>query len=144
MTDELERARALLAEGKYTCVACVGERTLCATERGVRPLLGWLDGGEALSGAAVADRVVGKAAAFLYVLLGVRTVYAPVMSAPARETLLASGIEVYADEVIPAVRNRTNTGFCPMESAVWELTDPVEAKRALERTLAALSTGKAQ
>lgn len=143
MANELERAKALLAEGKYTCVACVGARTLCATERGVRPLLGWLDGGEALSGAAVADRVVGKAAAFLYVLLGVRTVYAPVMSVPARETLTAAGIEALADTVIPAVRNRTNTGYCPMESAVWELSDPVEAKRALERKLAELGAGNA-
>lgn len=139
MHDELERAKALLAEGKYTCVACRGEKTLCATERGVKPLLGWLNGGEALRGAAVADRVVGKAAAFLYVLLGVRVVYAPVMSVPARETLRAAGIEVYADELVPAVRNRTNTGFCPMESAVWELSDPAEAKAALERKISELN-----
>lgn len=139
MHDELERAKALLAEGKYTCVACRGEKTLCATERGVKPLLGWLNGGEVLRGAAVADRVVGKAAAFLYVLLGVRVVYAPVMSVPARETLRAAGIEVYADELVPAVRNRTNTGFCPMESAVWELSDPAEAKAALERKISELN-----
>lgn len=139
MHDELERAKALLAEGKYTCVACRGEKTLCATERGVKPLLGWLNGGETLHGAAVADRVVGKAAAFLYVLLDVRVVYAPVMSVPARETLRAAGIEVYADELVPAVRNRTNTGFCPMESAVWELSDPAEAKAALERKISELN-----
>lgn len=141
MHDELERAKALLAEGKYTCVACRGEKTLCATERGVKPLLGWLNGGEALGGAAVADRVVGKAAAFLYVLLGVRVVYAPVMSVPARETLCAAGIEVYADALVPAVRNRTNTGFCPMESAVWELSDPAEAKAALERKISEMNAG---
>lgn len=139
MNDELERAKALLAEGKYTCVACCGEKTLCATERGVKPLLGWLNSGEVLAGAAVADRVVGKAAAFLYVLLGVRTVYAPVMSLPAHITLHTAGIEALADEYVPAVRNRTNSGYCPMESTVWDITDPVEAKTALERKLAELS-----
>lgn len=142
MNEELQRARALLAEGKYTCVVCCAGRTYTATERGVRPLLSWLDSGTALAGGAAADRVVGKAAAFLYVLLGVKTVYAPIMSVPARDTLRANGIETLADSTVPAIRNRTDTGFCPMESAVWELTDPCEAKAALERRLAELAAGQ--
>lgn len=142
MNKELERAKALLAEGGYTCVVCRGEETYTATERGVRPLLSWLNEGAELAGGAAADRVVGKAAAFLYVLLGVKTVYAPIMSAPARDTLRSSGIEVIADSIVPAIRNRTDTGFCPMESAVWELTDPREAKAALERRLAELAAGQ--
>ena len=133
MDREMERAKLLLAEGKYTCVVCGEGKTFTATERGVRPLLAWLNGGAGLAGTAAADRVVGKAAAFLYVLLGVGAVYAPLMSEPARETLLAGGIEAVADEIVPAIRNRTGTGFCPMESAVWEISDPQEAKAALER-----------
>ena len=89
-----------------------------------------------------ADRIVGKAAAFLYVLLGVRTVYAPLMSVPARETLHAHGIEAIADTVVPAIRNRTDTGFCPMESAVWDISDPCEAKAALERTISEMMAKK--
>lgn len=139
MNDDLTRARALLAEGKYTCAVCRAGACYTATERGVRPLLRWLDEKTPLAGASAADRVVGKAAAFLYVLLGVRTVYAPVMSAPARDTLCANGIEVIAERIVPAIRNRTDTGFCPMESAVWELNDPLEAKAALERRLAELA-----
>ena len=55
------------------------------------------------------------------------------MSVPAQETLCAHGIEAIADTVVPAIRNRTDTGFCPMESAVWDISDPHEAKAALER-----------
>ncbi len=142
MNEELKRAKALLAEGNYTCVVCCGGETYTATERGVRPLLSWLNGGTPLALGTAADRVVGKAAAFLYVLLGVKAVYAPIMSAPARDTLRAGGIEVFADSIVPAIRNRTDTGFCPMESAVWELSDPREAKAALERRLAELAAGQ--
>ena len=84
----------------------------------------------------------GKAAAFLYVLLGVRTVYAPLMSVPARETLRAHGIEAIADAVVLAIRNRTDTGFCPMESAVWDISDPCEAKAALERRISEMMAKK--
>ena len=79
---------------------------------------------------------------FLYVLLGVRTVYAPLMSVPARETLCAHGIEAIADAVVPAIRNRTDTGFCPMESAVWDISDPHEAKAALERKISEMMAKK--
>lgn len=135
MNKDLEQAKALLAKEKYTCAACRAGETFTATEHGVRPLLRWLNEKTNLAGASVADRIVGKAAAFLYVLLGVKTVYAPLMSVPARETLQAHGIEALADTVVPAIRNRTNTGFCPMESSVWDISDPLEAKAALEKKI---------
>ena len=102
----------------------------------------WLNEGTDLSGASAADRIVGKAAAFLYVLLGVRTVYAPLISVPAQETLRAHGIEAIADAVVPAIRNRTDTGFCPMESAVWDISDQREAKAALERKISEMMAKK--
>lgn len=138
MDQELNRAKETLAAGDYTCAICKGGTVYTSTLRGVRPLLSWLADGTDLRGAAVADRIVGKAAAFLYVLLGVGTVYAPLMSVPARETLHAAGIAVEADEVVPAIQNRDGTGRCPMESAVWDITDPHEAKAALEKKIAEL------
>ena len=32
---------------------------------------------------------------------------------------------------VEAIRNRTNTGFCPMETAVWSISDPGEALTAI-------------
>ena len=142
MNKDLEQAKALLENNEeYTCAACRAGRT-CLRGHGVRPLMRWLNEGTDLSGASAADRIVGKAAAFLYVLLGVRTVYAPLMSVPARETLRAHGIEAIADTVVPAIRNRTDTGFCPMESAVWDISDPHEAKAALERKISEMMAKK--
>lgn len=53
---------------------------LTSTERGVKPLLQWLDGENSVKGFSAVDKVVGRAAAFLYVLLEVKEVYAGVMS----------------------------------------------------------------
>ncbi len=64
------------------------------------------------------------------------------MSVPARETLRAHGIEAIADTAVPAIRNRTDTGFCPMESAVWDISDPREAKAALERKISEMMAKK--
>ena len=90
MNKDLEQAKALLENNEeYTCAACRAGESFASEEHGVRPLMRWLNEGTDLSGASAADRIVGKAAAFLYVLLGVRTVYAPLMSVPARETLCA-------------------------------------------------------
>ncbi len=139
MEQDLQRAIDLLATGAYTCVICREGLTLTETARGVRPLLAILENGPHCRGASAADKVVGKAAAFLYCLLGIRALYAPILSQPALEVLQNAGIAVSYDRLVPAIRNRTDTGLCPMESAVWHLTDPAEAPALLRATLQKLA-----
>ena len=91
----------------------------------------WLKEGVDMQGAYVADKVVGKAAAYLYVLLGVRKVYAAVISRPALDVLERYNIGIVYDMLVPAIRNRTDTGFCPMETAVLDIDDANEAYRVL-------------
>lgn len=130
---DFERAWLLLQEEGYTCVLCGGDQVLTSRLRGVKPILNWLDQGLDLHGYSAADKVVGKAAAFLYVLLGVKEVYGQVMSVPAKSVLEAHGILNGCTEEVDAIRNRTNTGFCPMETAVWDIVDPQEALDAIRR-----------
>ena len=69
MNKDLEQAKALLENNEeYTCAACRAGESFASEEHGVRPLMRWLNEGTDLSGASAADRIVGKAAAFLYVL----------------------------------------------------------------------------
>ena len=73
MNKDLEQAKALLENNEeYTCAACRAGESFASEEHGIRPLMRWLNEGTDLSGASAADRIVGKAAAFLYVLLGDR------------------------------------------------------------------------
>ena len=126
MTD-MENAQRLLREGGYTCVACKNGAVHTATERGVRPLLNWLDDGTDLMGASVADKVVGRGAAFLYRLLGVRSVYGGVMSMAAMKVLRSVGIEAQSGMLAEGIRNRDNTGPCPIEYSTAVTDDPEEA-----------------
>ncbi len=138
LSAALDSARAILAAEGCTCVLCSDAETIRTHERGVRPLLTWLEEGRTLAEFAAADKVIGKAAAFLYVLLGVGRVHAAVISRPALSVLEAYRIPVSFDVLTDAIRNRTNTGFCPMETAVQHAASPEEALAAIRETLATL------
>ena len=127
----LQKARNLLDTGNYTCVVCRGDTVFTTTQRGVAPLLTWLDSKTDLTGFSAADRVVGRGAAFLYCLLGVKEVYAHVMSNPAAEVLRAHGIHVSANRFVEGIVNRQGTGPCPFEAAVMDIRDPEEALIAI-------------
>ena len=111
----------------YTCVAYNGETLYTSTQRGVAPLLNWLDEGLCLEDFRVADKVVGKGAAFLYLLLGVKQIYAAVISVPALNVLKSHGVAVTFTTLVPAIANRDHTGYCPIETAVLDCDDPEEA-----------------
>ena len=136
MTNELNTARELLDGGNYTCVVCRNGLIYTAAERGVKPLVNWVDAGLNLSGFSAADRVVGRATAFLYVLLGVKEVYARVMSRPAAEVLAAHGITACPDSLVDGIINRRGDGPCPFEEAVMDISDPGEALAAIRAKLA--------
>lgn len=135
MTD-LENARSHLDSGAYTCVACLGDQVYFATERGVKPLLNWLDSGMDMTGFSAADKVVGRATAFLYCLLGVKTVYAHVMSRPAAQVLEENGITAHWGRLVDGIINRRGTGPCPFEASVMNIRDPEEALSAIRNKMA--------
>lgn len=137
MTD-LERAKARLAQGEVTLALCRGAEIHTDTRRGVAPLLALLDAGADLVDFSAADKVVGKAAAFLYLRLGVSAVYAGVMSQPAHDLLTAHGVVATYDSLTSAIRNRAGDGYCPMEQVCLPHTDPAEAETAIRQRLAEL------
>lgn len=139
MTD-LEQAVALLGGEGVTCAVCKGSSHFTSARRGVAPLLDWLDSGMTLSGFCAADRVVGKATAMLYCLLGVRQVHARVISRCAAEYLARHGIEASWELQVEHIQNRAKTGYCPMEQAVLALEEPAHGLAAIRQTLARLNT----
>lgn len=140
--DNLTKARHLLESGNYTCVVCKETAVYTTSQRGVAPLLNWLDTGTDLSGFSAADRVVGRGAAFLYCLLGVKEVHARVMSHPAAEVLHSYGINAGADTFVKGIINREGTGPCPFESAVMDIQDAEEALNAIRNKRRQMLEGK--
>lgn len=139
MRADLEKAKKVLTGGNYTCVICRREEIYTDTQRGVKPLMDLLDHGVRISGFCAADKVIGKATAFLYVLLGVCAVYTPVISTAAKEVLLENGIEVEYGEEVEGIKNRSNTGYCPMETAVKDIRQPHIALKAIRKKLLELN-----
>lgn len=138
---DLERARHLLMAGTYTCVLCKGDLLYTSTARGVRPVLDWITTGQDLSGFSAADKVVGKAAAFLFIRAGIVRLYTRVISGPALDVLRAGGISVEYDSLVPGIINRSGDGPCPMESAVSGTDDPDEALDLIRKKLEELTRG---
>lgn len=135
-----DQAYAMLCQGRYTCVLTDGINTYTSHQRGVRPLLELLDWKTDLQNFCAADKVVGRAAAMIYCLMGIRALRAGVISEGALGVLRRHGIETSYERLVPGIRNRTDTGLCPMEQATAGIDDPQEALGAIRQKLAQLST----
>ena len=122
---DLDLARAVRGDEIHVC-----------RERGVKPLLRMIKEGHSLRGFAVADKVVGKAPALLYAVLGPEAVFSPVMSWTGRAVLLCSGIATSYDTLVRHIQNRAKTGQCPMDSSVSNVWEPYEAVGVLNDTAA--------
>ena len=97
------------------------------TQHGVNDLLQLLENEpQRLQGAVVADKVIGKAAAAIMVVGGVKQVYTNLISTPAREMLEKAGVQVSAAEEVEMILNRDQTGQCPMDKSLNDTDDPAE------------------
>ena len=135
MNDTLIPVKTQLLESDCTCLIQKEDRIYVSHERGVKPLLGWLDAGMDFSGYSAADRVVGNGAAFLYVLLNVKEIYAHVLSRSAAETLQRYRIRVAYGTLVDHIQNRTGNGRCPIEEAVEGETVAAEALVKIRKRL---------
>ena len=110
-------------------------------DRGVKPLISLLQSNRSVDGAFAADKCVGAGAAHLYVLLGVRAVWANVISASAIDVLKNNNIEIYYDKSVPYIINRKGDGMCPIESAVASTKSSTEAYDLIIAALKQLAEG---
>lgn len=142
--NNFDEAKEQFETGAYSCVLCKDGTAYTSTKRGVAPLLEWVTQGVDLKGFSAADKIVGKAAAFLFVTSGVKEVYASVMSKTAIDILSQYGITAEYETLVQIIENRSKTGPCPMEQAVSGIDEPLAAIQAIQKTLADLqSNGKA-
>ena len=128
----------LLAAERCSCVIRNGDTVRLFRHPGVRDLFELLQREPAfLAGAFVADRVVGKGAAALMILGGVRELHAATVSEAALELLRPSGVALTCDTVVPYIVNRAGTGVCPVEQ---RCRDCRTAAECLPRIAAFLET----
>ncbi len=134
-TKDLSHAIRTLHAENDTCVLCKDGIIYTSTARGVKPLVEWYESDMSFRDFSAADKVVGRGAAFLYVLLGIRSLYAGVISCSAYGLLLQNGIETTYTTLVPNIINRAGDGICPFEEAVLYITDPDSAYQAIRKKM---------
>lgn len=136
MQNEQLRAKEILHNKQCTCVVLVQETCLTSNKSGIRPVLDWLRADNtALRGGTAADKVVGKAAAMLFVYGGVTAVWAEIISEPAYAFLQQHGVAVTYGKLVAAIHNREGTGLCPMEQHALRMEAAGEAYRFFDALL---------
>jgi len=140
MTDMtgLEAAKKLLAGSEGVTLAVVnGPVRFTSSGRGVRPLYDLMTGKpEVLKGASVADKVIGRGAAALMALAGVRAAYAPVVSRGAAGLFAAAGVYFEYSAMVDCIVNRSGTGPCPVEALTESCATAEECLPSIEKFLA--------
>ena len=117
----LEKAKNNLGEHKISIVSST--LSLTSDLRGVMPIIDFINKGYDLSGASVADLVVGKAAAMLFIKAGIKDVDTIIISKPALKVLEEHHITVKYEKLVDNLINRDKTGLCPFESLVLDVDD---------------------
>ncbi len=131
---DLEMAVRILKENEYTCVAVKDQEIIYTSkERGVKPILQAIENDRlCLKGTVLADKVIGKAAAFLAVCGGIREIYTDVISENGKAVLEKYQISVQYNKLVSVIINRKGTDLCPMEKLTSNIESPEEALEAIK------------
>lgn len=138
-----QRILEILAEGKYSCVAWKGAICYQAAGRGVGPIITPMrQQKNFFAGQQVGDTIIGKAAALLLVLSGVKEVYGKIMSREAVKVFQQHHVEYSYEALVDYIQNRHQDGLCPLEQCVLKEDDPLQAWQRLEKKIAQLMAEK--
>ena len=139
----MEDIIGLLHTGGYSCVIKKNTEIRTFTQRGVADLYDlYQTDASFMLGASVADKVIGKGAAALMVLGGIKQVYADVISTPALEVLQQAGVSVSFSKEVPHIINRNKTGWCPLETACDKIKSVQEMFPVIRDFITTLRTTK--
>lgn len=140
MSGDLKLAAKKLEEGYSLVVVRDGKMLFASRMPGIEPMLDALDN-NVLPGSAVADKVIGRAAAMIAVAGEVTSLFTPVMSQEAVEVLANAGTLYYAQKIVPFIRDSQGIGHCPVETATEFTVVPEKGVRAVRHLLQELHQG---
>jgi len=132
---DLEIAKRVLKEKNLTLViAKNGKIIFQSSLHGIVSLLNAIESlGRNLEEAAVADKVVGKAAALLCAFSRVKSVFALTLSIEGRKTLEESGIIYEFENLVPKILDKSGKDMCPFEKFSLSIENPKEAYFKLKK-----------
>lgn len=123
-----------------TCIIYRNDKVIFTSEyRGVRPMMEYMKSyGPSQEPLTIIDRIMGKGAVLLAVLIGATNIKTPIISEPALALALKHKHQVEYGKKIPFVINRTGDGRCPIESSILDIDDIEEGYEVIKVTIAEL------
>ena len=141
---DLEVAKKCLSDRGLTLCIVKGGKIIF--ESGLHGVSGFLEAVDQcdgkLSGASVADRIIGKAIALLCLHVNVNTVYACVLSEKARKLFERNKVHVEWSSLVENILDAKGEGTCPFEHLVSGISDPSEAYVRLKALHCSLKRNK--
>ena len=142
MDENFKKAKEEYETGKYTLVLCKDEDIIKSNMTGIRPLMNLIENKKECTGYSAADKIVGRAAAFLYTLLNIKNLYGEIMSKGAIEILKKHEIYYEYKTLTDFIENRQKNGICPTDEAVKYINDAKNACEAIKNKIKFLQTQK--
>lgn len=132
---DLDMAKDLLKTNKRSLVIVKNREVLFETNTsGIRGLLMAVEKiGEDMEDSAVADKIVGEAAAQLCAFTHVLEVYAVRLSQCGKDVLEKNDIRYEFEDLVPHILNMSKTDLCPFEKIVAGSSNPKEALERLKK-----------
>lgn len=134
-TSDLRLAKLILHRSNLNLVIVKKGKVVFETgAHGIRGFLLAIEKlGKALVGSSVADRIVGRAAAFLCAYGKVASVHAVTISEEGVQILRKNNIPYEYENLVPNILNYDRTDVCPFEKLTAGLVNPKEAYLKLKR-----------
>lgn len=133
--DAIKSAINIIQEDRASCII-IKNNIIVKAElgSGIAPLIDLYEGG-ILKDSFVVDKIIGKAAAMVITLGGVKGCYGITVSKAAINWLESHNVSVKYDHCVESINNRTGDGMCPMEQTVAKISDATEAVTALKNKI---------
>ena len=135
MRVNLDKAKELINTTDAVFAAVADEDVITSPVKGISFVASLCNENKDLSGYCIADKIVGKAAAMLFVLLGAKCVHAKILSESGKKFLEDNGVEFTYEVLTDMIINRTGDGMCPMENAVKDCTQPKDALKNINAAI---------
>jgi hypothetical protein len=87
--------------------------------------------GKELAGSSVADRIVGRAVALLFVYFQVSVIFAVIISEEGVRVLEDNNVLYQFEKCVPNILNQKRNDICPFEKLALTFATPEEAYRKL-------------
>lgn len=137
----MNKLKLLDIHNDKTCIILNNDEIVFTSDKkGVAPILDFYHSNkDVYENLIIVDRIVGKGALLLALLVNAKEVYTPVISENALKLNEHFNIKLFYEKTVPYIINRNKDGMCPIEKSLLEINDLDLGYQTIINTLRKLS-----